>query len=281
VALSPNEVRSAEFDQERRGYDREQVREFLELAAAALESARNEAMTIERRFRAAAARVQELTAELADRSPGHSESVAGSDRPDDIGRAILIAQRAADATVQEAQREAEQITLEAHRRAQDEYEAERERVLISLRELEGRRVELERRLIERTGELRVDQDRLIQIADSLRGLAERHFDVAVSTEQMPSSEPAAHAAPNGAVGSGPSGLDDSARDEIDPQTGEAVSHLERIAPGDDNADFAAASNAADDDSSLSIVLTNTADGGYGGRVVPEVEPGDEPGDGAR
>lgn len=141
--LSPNQIRQAEFGLQFRGYDRNQVDELLEAAAVALESTRNDAMTIERRFRAAAARVQELTAaRTADESRDDASGAVEQDRQ------------------AEQDRQTELMTLTAQ-----------------IEQLERRRAELDEQITERAAKLRADQDRLRGVADSLRTLADQRFEL--------------------------------------------------------------------------------------------------------
>ena len=143
--ISPNQIRQAEFGLQFRGYDRNQVDELLEAAAVALESTRNDAMTIERRFRAAAARVQELTA----------ARTADESRHDATGAV-------------EQDRQTELMTLTAQ-----------------IEQLERRRAELDEQITERAAKLRADQDRLRGIADSLRTLADQRFELDESLDAEP------------------------------------------------------------------------------------------------
>ncbi len=135
--LSPNQIRQAEFDLQLRGYDRNQVDELLEAAAVALESTRNEAMTIERRFRAAAARVQELTAaRAADPSQGAGEA---AEQDQQAERMVLE-----DQIAQLEQRRAELDRQIAERAATLRADQERLRgVADSLRTLADQRFELD------------------------------------------------------------------------------------------------------------------------------------------
>ncbi|MFK8023620.1 MAG: DivIVA domain-containing protein [Ilumatobacter sp.] len=121
MQISPQRVRSAEFDTIKRGgLDPDEVRAFLTDVAGELERAQNQATAMEARARAAVARLQELS-ETGGQSPvptsepgGDTASVTPSvDEAETISRTLLLAQRTADTTVAEAEAEANRITGEA------------------------------------------------------------------------------------------------------------------------------------------------------------------------
>lgn len=109
--LSPQQVRSALFKTVKRGYDPDEVDAFKETAAGAIESAQNQAMAMEARARAAVAKLQELSAQdAASAAPAQSTSSSSGVDTETISRTLLLAQRTADATVNEARNEAASIT---------------------------------------------------------------------------------------------------------------------------------------------------------------------------
>src|SRR5262245_29727989 len=111
MALSPQRIRETRFKPAKRGYDPAEVDAFLEEAAASLETAQNAATAMEARARAAVARLQELS--QAGGEPGAAPR-ASVDESETISRTLLLAQRTADATVADAQAEADRL-LEAAR----------------------------------------------------------------------------------------------------------------------------------------------------------------------
>ncbi len=175
MSLSPNQIRRAEFESRRRGYDREQVHEFLEAVAASLEATRNEAMTIESRFRAAAARVRELTSAADERNA--PDSAALGDTSQDTIPADAGMPNAGPESLASARTDVEQSVQDARRRAHDEYQSERQIVLGQIAELERRRDALEQLIAQGSEELRIAQDRLRAVAESLRTPADHRVDL--------------------------------------------------------------------------------------------------------
>lgn len=117
MEMSPQTIRSTGFKTVRKGYDPTEVDEFKEQTAAAVEFSQNLATAMEARARAAFAKLQEVTQQVA--AAGREErSEAGSSGDTEIlSRTLLLAQRAADATLADARIEAEQITSQAREEA--------------------------------------------------------------------------------------------------------------------------------------------------------------------
>ena len=111
MELSPQAISSMEFELVRRGYDTEQVREFLSRLAAAVEEMRAHLLASDARARAAMARVQELSAAATPNPQATSDAEA-------ITKALLLAQKAADQTVADAEQQANRMIAEAEQRAQ-------------------------------------------------------------------------------------------------------------------------------------------------------------------
>jgi cell division initiation protein len=100
MGVSPKTVREVEFREKLRGYHPEDVDQFLERVAKGIE-------ILQERLRAATER-----AVRAERAAAES---AGSD--DTMRRTLVLAQRTADAAVQEAQEQAAQLTAEGEAKA--------------------------------------------------------------------------------------------------------------------------------------------------------------------
>jgi len=117
MEMSPQTIRSTGFKTVRKGYDPTEVDEFKEQTAAAVEFSQNLATAMEARARAAFAKLQEVTQQVA--SAGREERSEGGSSGDSeiISRTLLLAQRAADATLADARVEAEQITSQAREEA--------------------------------------------------------------------------------------------------------------------------------------------------------------------
>ena len=112
--LNPQAVSDAQFRVVRKGYDPEQVRPLLAQAADSLRSAQNRAATAEGRVGAAEARATDAEARAIDaearakaalQAASVAQESAGED-PEQLRRALLTAQKAADATVADAKAEA-------------------------------------------------------------------------------------------------------------------------------------------------------------------------------
>jgi DivIVA domain-containing protein len=141
MELSPHVIANATFPVVKRGYDPDGVRAFLADAARAYEGAAQHASAMENRARAAVAKVHEL------QNAAKNQSELSKDDADTIGRTLLLAQKAADATVAEARSEADALLSNAHaesHRMLVEAEAESDRLLNEARYDVRRQVEAER-----------------------------------------------------------------------------------------------------------------------------------------
>ena len=112
--FSPQTVRSAGFKTVKKGYDPSEVDDFKEKVAAAIETAQNQATAMEARARAAVAKLQEVSQQVTSgaRDAGASPSASEEDS-ETISRTLLLAQRTADQTVNQANADAESITVKA------------------------------------------------------------------------------------------------------------------------------------------------------------------------
>lgn len=189
MEFTPQVIANSTFPVVKRGYDAEEVRAFLIEVARAYEGAAHHAAAMENRARAAVAKVHEL------QNAAKSGAGLSKDDAETISRTLLLAQKAADATLAEARAEAEAVTAQAHeeaRRAMGEAQAEVDRLLGEARADVRRQVESER--LAAQGEVQsliarrdflvsdvdalerhlVDQRRhLIEIADLLVQIAEQ------------------------------------------------------------------------------------------------------------
>ena len=205
MELSPQSVASTTFKTVKKGYDPDEVREYLTQLATAIESTQAQATAMEARARAAVARLQEMAANNAKESSGQSTSgqssssqsssgqstakeVAaprvGVDEAETISRTLLLAQRTADTTIAEAEAEAARVRDEARdlqSRLVDEAKVEARRAA------EGARVQAEsevQALLARRDFLLSDvdhleqhvithRDRLRDVAGALNAIVER------------------------------------------------------------------------------------------------------------
>jgi cell division septum initiation protein DivIVA len=114
--ISPQAIASASFPVVKKGFDPDHVRSFLSEVGRALESAQNQSTAMEARARAAVAKLQELTQATAQ-APVESGTTISSDDADAISRTLLLAQKAADATIAEARQESDTMVSAARAEA--------------------------------------------------------------------------------------------------------------------------------------------------------------------
>ena len=132
MSISPHDIRARQFATVKRGgYDQREVEAFRTAAAEALEHATQEATAMEARARAAVARLQELQ-QQAPSAPAveaaRYDCRGAATRRRRSARTLLLAQRTADTTVADAEREANQIIETAKAESRKAGEAERVRV---------------------------------------------------------------------------------------------------------------------------------------------------------
>jgi cell division initiation protein len=151
--LTPSQITGASFRTVRKGYDTDEVDQFLERVAAALEAAQQQATSMEARARAAVTRLHEVSAATPAPTAAKTE-VAAAVVPEvpveteedqqamvelstvgaeTISRTLLLAQLAADNALAEAESEAARIMREA--------QAEAEATIDSTREMSAHLVE--------------------------------------------------------------------------------------------------------------------------------------------
>ena len=149
MAISPHDIRARQFTTVKRGgYDQREVEAFRTAAAEALEQATQEATAMEARARAAVARLQELQQQPAaaadEAAPAAAvPSAVAADEAETISRTLLLAQRTADSTIADAEREATEIVESAKAESRKAGEAERVRVEGEVQALLARRDFLE------------------------------------------------------------------------------------------------------------------------------------------
>jgi DivIVA domain-containing protein len=191
--FSPQTVRSAGFKTVKKGYDQAEVDDFKEKVAAAIETAQNQATAMEARARAAVAKLQEVSQQVTSgsREPGAAPTASDEDA-EIISRTLLLAQRTADATVNQANADAESITVKARVDATtiiDNARAMADKLLDEARVEARRSAESERikaenevqSLLARRDFLLSDVDHLEHHLDAQR---ERLRDAAVSLQEL-------------------------------------------------------------------------------------------------
>ena len=112
--FSPQTVRSAGFKTVKKGYDPNEVDDFKEKVAAAIETAQNQATAMEARARAAVAKLQEVSQQASSGTGTASGGRSTNDEDaENISRTLLLAQRTADSTIAQANSDAESISVRA------------------------------------------------------------------------------------------------------------------------------------------------------------------------
>jgi DivIVA domain-containing protein len=174
MEMSPNQVRTATFASARKGFDPDEVTNFLDRAAEALEAAQNHATAMEARARAAVAKLQEMSS--GEQAPAAERSTERHPEADTISRTLLLAQRAADEAIAEARADAEQILADAREAARNEGAAEREEVRSEVDSLMARREflhsdveQLENFLLDQRERLRSAASTLVEVAEKVPG----------------------------------------------------------------------------------------------------------------
>ncbi|MEX2628240.1 MAG: DivIVA domain-containing protein, partial [Ilumatobacteraceae bacterium] len=175
MEMSPNQVRTASFASARKGWDPSEVTAFLERAADALESAQNHATAMEARARAAVSKLQEF-GNAAATQPSDAERPSSDEHAETISRTLLLAQRAADEAIAEANQEAERIVAEARVEARRVDSEERDLIRSEVQSLAARREflqsdveQLENFLLDQRERLRSAAATLIQMAEQVPG----------------------------------------------------------------------------------------------------------------
>ena len=148
--VSPQLLRDVEFREKWRGYSPDEVDEFLERVAAGVEQLQAELREADER----AIRAERRVLETSD---------------DDVRRALVLAQRTADAALAEAKEEADRRVAAAEEQARAVRVEAEERVAAEMREMAERRAELEADVAALSTYVR---DHRARLADELRGQLE-------------------------------------------------------------------------------------------------------------
>jgi len=145
--LTPQVINEVEFSMARRGYDPDQVDEFLEKVAVALGELQERLTDLRDRIGTAERRAAEAERRAADRpervveagAPMPDMSAAAEAELETLKRTLLLAQRTADAAVREAEEDARRIVAEAEDTARGAHEATRRAVLDEIAAFESTR----------------------------------------------------------------------------------------------------------------------------------------------
>lgn len=145
--LTPQVINEVEFSMARRGYDPDQVDEFLEKMAVAVGELTDRVGELRERVVAAERRAQEAERRAGDAGPRVAQAAASAEAVsaaaeaelETMKRTLLLAQRTADAAVREAQEEATRILAAAETEARTAHEETRRQVLDEIAGLEALR----------------------------------------------------------------------------------------------------------------------------------------------
>lgn len=150
--VSPQLLREVEFREQWRGYNPDEVDDFLERVATALEQ------------------LQDRLRETADRAARAERQAAegGGGGEDELRRTLVLAQRTADAAVQEATEEAARLRAEAEEQAGSLLAEARSQAEALVAEAEERAAVELGQLTERRQELEADVEALTSYVDEHR-----------------------------------------------------------------------------------------------------------------
>jgi DivIVA domain-containing protein len=186
--VTPQELRSSEIKDSWRGYDRDEVDDLLERAAVTIES-------LTQKVQDTAGRPAPVAAQAAP-APAEVPLPSSRDDAEMLQRTLLLAQRAADDAVNEAQARARQMLEESEAKAQSlvsDAEATARRIA------EGERRRLEAEILDlsaRREQLRADADALDAYAtgyrDRIRAAIEADLDNLGGEVEPPSARPELH-----------------------------------------------------------------------------------------
>lgn len=208
--LTPQVINEVEFSMARRGYDPDQVDEFLEKVAVAVGDLQDRITELRDRVGAAERRVAEAERRAAERpervvqatGPSAAEvSAAAEAELETLKRTLLLAQRTADAAVREAEAEARRIVTEAETAARAAHESTLQSVLDEIAALESTRDSLRTDVESLESHMGAQRGRLQgAIADLQRILDEpARLQPAAPPIAVESEPPAEAAAPMGAA----------------------------------------------------------------------------------
>jgi DivIVA domain-containing protein len=186
--VTPQELRSSEIKDSWRGYDRDEVDDLLERAAVTIEGLTQQLQETHSRPAAAAA--------SAPAAPVEVPLPSSRDDADMLQRTLLLAQRAADDAVNEAQTRAKQILEESETKAQS-LVSDAEATARRIAEGERRRLETEiLELSDRREKLRIDADALEEYVsgyrDRIRAAVEADLANLSGDVEPPTARPELH-----------------------------------------------------------------------------------------
>lgn len=172
--VTPQVINEVEFHQKMRGYDPDEVDDFLERVAVAVEQLQDRTRQAEQR----AVSAERRAAEIGERAKGAPPAAPTNEAEETeaIRRTLVLAQRTADAAIKEAEEDAKRTLHSAQEQVQRLYTEAQEqaRKLVTDAESEARKSsdETRQRLVKEIIGLEETRDALR--AD--QGILERHLD---------------------------------------------------------------------------------------------------------
>ncbi|MEY2421664.1 MAG: cell division initiation protein [Acidimicrobiaceae bacterium] len=174
--VTPQVINEVEFHQKMRGYDPDEVDDFLERVAVAVEQLQQRVGQAEQRAIAAERRAGEIAERSKDAPRPTGAPANEAEETEAIRRTLVLAQRTADAAIKEAEEDAKRTMQSAQDQAQRLYAEAQEqtRKLVIGAESEARKAadETRQRLVKEIIALEETRDSLR--AD--QGILERHLD---------------------------------------------------------------------------------------------------------
>lgn len=186
MPLTPIDIQQKTFGPELRGYNMDEVDDFLDEVVATLKD-------YDQRVRDAQDRIRALEAEVATR--GEDETA--------ISRALVAAQKQADAIVAEAHAEAESIRTDAHTesdRLRAERDAERLALTQDIARMRATVADLKRRIVELAASAEDDLDRMDALVAEAAADIDQGIPGEASAGETPGFEPASELDSDSAAG---------------------------------------------------------------------------------
>lgn len=187
--LTPQLFRDVQFTERRGAYDKDEVHAFLARVGTAVGQMQERVREAQRRIEASDEHVAKLEAAAREQR----------DADETLRRTLVLAQRTADAAVQEAHDEAEVIVAEARKKADDlvvqaeeavrrDVGATRDRLEAEIRDLETHRQQIKQRIEAISTHLEAERLRIHDEIDALKSVLDDPSRVALAS--VPGDDPA-------------------------------------------------------------------------------------------
>ncbi len=172
--VTPQLIEQIEFSEKFRGYDPDQVDDFLERVGAALSESQARAADLEHRVRELERQLDEAPA----RTPEPVAQLSDDEEIEQATRTLMLAKRTAEAAISEARAEANQLLADARATAEASTRGASEEADRLVRDAQAQREELLRQAKvdaegEFAGQREQHQSELTRLADERRTIAEQ------------------------------------------------------------------------------------------------------------